>query len=295
MTIILGLTGKNGAGKTSTADCLKGRGFYYLSLSDIIRDELKKENLPETRENLIAKGNELRKKHGFGILAERTAHKLEKDRNYAIDSIRAKEEVEELQKLKGFKLIALIADEKTRFLRLKERKRIGDVKSLEEFIEAEKKELSGKKGKQNLEWCEKNADYLIDNNGTIMELQKLLDELLAKMPQNFDRPDWDSYFMAVAKVVSTRSNCVKRKVAAVIVRDKRIISTGYNGTPRNTRNCNEGGCARCNNFAESGTKLEECLCSHGEENAIVQAAYHGIALKDSTIYTTSAPASYAQK
>jgi dCMP deaminase len=71
-------------------------------------------------------------------------------------------------------------------------------------------------------------------------------------------------------------SCIKRKVAAIIVRDKRVISTGYNGTPRGVRNCNEGGCPRCNSLAAS-TKLDECLCSHGEENAIVQASYHGVA------------------
>src|SRR5438445_11951927 len=69
----------------------------------------------------------------------------------------------------------------------------------------------------------------------------------------------------------------------------RVIATGYNGTPRDARNCNEGGCPRCNSLAPSGTKLEECLCSHGEENAIVQASYHGVPLKDAIIYTTFAP------
>ena len=82
---------------------------------------------------------------------------------------------------------------------------------------------------------------------------------------------------------------MKRKVAAIIVRDKRVVSTGYNGTPRGTRNCNEGGCPRCNSLAPSGTALDECLCSHGEENAIVQASYHGVSLKDAIIYTTFAP------
>lgn len=103
------------------------------------------------------------------------------------------------------------------------------------------------------------------------------------------RPNWDEYFMEIAKVVSNRSNCSRRHVAAVIVKDKRIISTGYNGTPRGIKNCNEGGCPRCSSDAPSGTALEECICSHGEENAIVQAAYHGISIKDSTIYTTYSP------
>ena len=103
------------------------------------------------------------------------------------------------------------------------------------------------------------------------------------------RPSWDEYFMEIARVVALRSNCSRRHVAAVIVKDKRIISTGYNGTPRGIRNCDEGGCPRCASHAPSGTNLTECLCSHGEENAIVQAAYHGICVKDSTLYTTYSP------
>ncbi len=107
--------------------------------------------------------------------------------------------------------------------------------------------------------------------------------------QEHKRPDWDEYFMEIANVVALRSNCSRRHVAAVIVKDKRIISTGYNGTPRGIKNCCEGGCPRCSSEAPSGTGLTECLCSHGEENAIVQAAYHGIAVKDSTLYTTYSP------
>ena len=107
--------------------------------------------------------------------------------------------------------------------------------------------------------------------------------------KKFTRPDWDNYFMEIAEVAARRSNCCRRQVAAVIVKDERIISTGYNGTPRGIRNCFEGGCPRCASDAPSGQNLGECLCSHGEENAIVQAAYHGIAVKDSTMYTTFSP------
>ncbi len=103
------------------------------------------------------------------------------------------------------------------------------------------------------------------------------------------RPDWDHYFMDIAHVAAARSNCSRRQVAAVLVRDRRIISTGYNGTPRGIRNCCDGGCPRCNSDTPSGHDLSACLCSHAEENAIVQAAYHGIAVKGSTIYTTFSP------
>ena len=103
------------------------------------------------------------------------------------------------------------------------------------------------------------------------------------------RPDWDEYFMNIADVAASRSNCCRRHVAAVIVKDHRIISTGYNGTPRGITNCYEGGCERCNSDAPSGEKLDECICCHGEENAIVQAAYHGISVNQGILYTTFSP------
>ena len=109
------------------------------------------------------------------------------------------------------------------------------------------------------------------------------------MCQMHERPSWDEYFMNIAKVAATRGNCSRRQVAAVIVRDHRVISTGYNGTPRGVRNCCDGGCPRCSSNAPSGTALSECLCSHAEENAIVQAACYGIAVKGATLYTTFSP------
>jgi len=103
------------------------------------------------------------------------------------------------------------------------------------------------------------------------------------------RPDWDTYFMEIAQVTATRANCSRRKVAAVVVSENRIISTGYNGTPRGVTNCFEGGCARCAGHAPSGSSLEECICVHAEQNAICQAAYYGIRLAGATIYVTISP------
>ena len=105
----------------------------------------------------------------------------------------------------------------------------------------------------------------------------------------FDRPNWDMYFMSIAHVVKSRGNCVRRKVAAIIVKDRRVISTGYNGTPRGVQNCFEGGCARCASDTPSGEGLGECICSHAEENAITQAAYHGIAVREASLYCTLSP------
>ena len=103
------------------------------------------------------------------------------------------------------------------------------------------------------------------------------------------RPDWDTYFLEIARVVASRSNCTRRQVAAVIVKDQRIISTGYNGTPRGVTNCFEGGCPRAHSDAASGSELGNGICNHAEENAIIQAAYHGISVKDATLYCTLSP------
>jgi len=103
------------------------------------------------------------------------------------------------------------------------------------------------------------------------------------------RMSWDDYFMGIAIMVAGRGDCLKRRVAAILVRERRIIATGYNGTPRGTVNCGQGGCPRCASFVKSGTALGECLCSHGEENAITQAALHGISVNGATLYSTCSP------
>jgi len=105
------------------------------------------------------------------------------------------------------------------------------------------------------------------------------------------RKDWDHYFMDIAQVVAERANCSRRQIGSVIVCDKRIISTGYNGTPKGIQNCFDGGCKRCEQTTDktSGTNLDYCICSHAEENAIVQAAKNGVSTENCTIYTTHLP------
>jgi len=288
--IIIGVTGKYCSGKSTVCDYLKSKSFYYKSLSDALREILKKEGIPETRENLIVKGNELREKQGNSALAKMLIGNLKRDKNYVIDSLRNPDEIKAFQDLGNFHLWGIAAPEEKRFERILERKREGDPKSIEEFREFEARETASKnESAQQLGKCAEMAEHNIVNDGSVAELFEKVDSLLLQTPTEFKRPSWDEYFMNIAKEVAMRSNCIKRKVAAVIVKDKRIISTGYNGTPRGVKNCNEGGCKRCNSFSQGGTKLDECLCSHAEENAIVQSAYHGTPIKGSTIYTTYSP------
>jgi dCMP deaminase len=287
--MLIGLTGRNAAGKGEVAGYLRQKSFYYYSLSDVIRDEIRSRGDAPTRERLIVVGNELRQKYGANVLAERTLAKIEDDKHYIIDSIRNPAEVEAFRAAKHFKLIRVDSPAEVRFQRIVNRHRESDPKTWEEFTALENREAEGDDTSQNLVKVELMADCALINDAGLEKLYRQIDELLPKLLREVQRPSWDEYFMNIAKVVASRSNCIKRKVAAIIVKDKRVISTGYNGTPRGTRNCNEGGCPRCNNLAKSGTALDECLCSHGEENAIVQASYHGVSLKDAVIYSTFAP------
>lgn len=288
--MIIGVAGRNGAGKGEVVSFLESRSFYPCSLSDVLRERLRERGVEESRELMIEEGNGIRRDHGPGGLATLLCEKLPPDRNYVIDSIRHPAEVEVLRtRTDRFQLIWVEAEETRRFERLKARKRPGDPETLERLLELEARELgSDDPAAQQLLAVRDLADVELGNDGSLDELRAQLQSLLERSTF-FERPSWDEYFMSIARVVASRSNCMKRKVAAVITKDRRIISTGYNGTPRGVPNCNEGGCPRCNQFAEGGTKLDECLCSHGEENSITQAAYHGVSVKGGTLYTTFSP------
>ena len=103
------------------------------------------------------------------------------------------------------------------------------------------------------------------------------------------RPSWDSYFMQLAFVVAGRSTCLRRQVGAVMVKDKQILSTGYNGSPSGLLHCDEVGCLRQSLGVPSGERHEICRAVHAEQNALVQAAKHGVAISGADLYTTLQP------
>ncbi|MEG1584394.1 MAG: cytidine/deoxycytidylate deaminase family protein [Anaerovorax sp.] len=105
-----------------------------------------------------------------------------------------------------------------------------------------------------------------------------------------DRPSWDEYFMEVAEVTAQRSTCMRRQVGAVIVKDKHILATGYNGAPTGIKHCEDrGGCLRQKLNIPSGQRHELCMALHAEQNAIIQAATLGQSIKGGTIYVTNQP------
>ncbi|SHI50959.1 deoxycytidylate deaminase [Propionispora hippei] len=110
-----------------------------------------------------------------------------------------------------------------------------------------------------------------------------------------DRPSWDRYFMEMARVAATRSTCLRRQVGAAIVKDKRLLTTGYNGAPQGIRHCSETGCLRQAANIPSGERHELCRGTHAEQNAIVQAAFHGVEIEGATLYCTHQPCSVCTK
>jgi len=109
------------------------------------------------------------------------------------------------------------------------------------------------------------------------------------------RPGWDDYFMQLARLVGTRSTCVRHDIGSVLVKDKRILATGYNGAPRGMKHCLEVGCIRDKLKIASGTRAEICRAVHSEQNAIIQCALYGVPIEGSTIYVTHQPCTICTK
>lgn len=172
---LIGLTGTNGAGKGEVAAYLAKKSYAYFSLSDIIREKLEEEDAEANRDNLIRKGNELRRKGGPDILARLV---MERVRGKAvIDSIRNPREVEYLKKQAGFILLAIDAPPSLRFERVQKRGRNESAQTLDEFIQKEAEENGGDTDAQQLRTCMEMADRTISNDGTLEDLYRKLEEL----------------------------------------------------------------------------------------------------------------------
>jgi dCMP deaminase len=299
--MIIGVTGNYASGKDTVAEILQEMRFFHVSFSDTLRDELKKQKKTITRENLIAVGNQLRQKHGANVLATKALQKVKDGENHVFTSIRNPSEVSTLQERSDFILINVTSPDNLRLQRIKKRNREQDPQTLSALLEKEKQENSKDPNAQQLQTVAKMAKINLVNDGSIEVLQlkvkKLVKDWIYRLQD--PRPDWDHYFMNIADQVKMRCNCMSAKKAAIIVRDKMILSTGYNGSPKGIKHCSKGGCQRCTSrhlgTIKSGSYSEPCICCHSEENAIVQAAYNGTSTKDATIYTTFTPCTMCAK
>ena len=116
-----------------------------------------------------------------------------------------------------------------------------------------------------------------------------------KIKSQSKRPSWDEYFMKVALLVAERSTCLRRRVGAALVKDRQILATGYNGAPRGITHCDVAGCLREKLKVPSGQRHEICRGLHAEQNVILQAAWHGVSVRDSILYITNSPCSICAK
>ena len=107
--------------------------------------------------------------------------------------------------------------------------------------------------------------------------------------KSFNRPGWDEYFLEVAYLVSKRATCLRRRVGAVLVKDKKILATGYNGAPSGIRHCIDTDCLRDKLKIPSGERHELCRGLHAEQNVLLQAALYGVSTKNSALYVTNQP------
>lgn len=292
--MIFGITGYVGSGKDTVADYLvEKKNFIHISLSDILRQDLKRQKKAVTRENLQEIGKDIRKLCGEGILAERALLQIEPEKNYVISSIGTVGEVIALEKSGKFVLIFVDAPIKQRFERACKRNREKDARTFEDFKKLEQKESKGGGSFfREFENVKKMARIIINNNSSLEKLYEKIEKVWIdskKLPQ-FKRPSWDEYFMGIVDAVAQRATCDRGKTACVVVKDKRIIATGYVGSPIGLPHCDEEGHLMHKVLNTDGTVSQHCVRTlHAEQNAITQAAKYGISINGSTMYMKMEP------
>lgn len=293
--MIIGITGHYCAGKDEMAEYLEQKQFFHISLSEILREKIRAQKKKPTRDNLIKYGNELRRKQGHGIIARLAMQQMEPNKNYTITSIRNPTEVEVLKTRKDFILVKVEAPIKERFERMKarirEKNREDDIQTFEEFKQKEQQEQSENPESQQVHKCMEMADVTIINNRDLMTFYKKIDRFLNDWRPKLDkRIGWDEYFLELTEVVAKRATCDRGKSGAVIVKDKRVLSTGYVGAPTGLPHCDEVGHQMREVINEDGTKSRHCIrTTHAEQNAIAQAARYGISINGATLYCKMEP------
>lgn len=266
--MLIGISGSLCSGKNEVANYLGHLGFtrIYLgsetgilspsvSAEDLGLNEAESESRQKAKKDLVfSKIDEL--------LQYVTSRWMDK---FVLGGIPDVDTLNALAHRPFFLHIAVEAPITLRWRRMREK--TGSQVSLEDFVRQSDEHLY----EHGLAAVMSRAKLTVVNNCESLEMLYVKLGSLNLEDQSRLRPSWDTYFMHLANLASLRSNCMKRQVGCVLIRDKRVVATGYNGTPRGLVNCNEGGCPRCNSGNGSGAALGTCLCLHAEENALLEA------------------------
>ena len=176
--MILGVSGTNSSGKDTVAKYIEEKGFFHISLSDILRREMEKQNIEINRDNMIIFSNKFGLKHGAEILAKMALEQYQDKNKLVISSIRKSAEVDFLHSRPDFKLLFVDVPVKTRYVRMQKRAREDEnILSFEDFKILQEKEMNGTNS-QNLSYCQDLADYQIDNSGSLPDLFTKIDDIL---------------------------------------------------------------------------------------------------------------------
>ncbi|CCX09457.1 cytidine deaminase-like protein [Pyronema domesticum] len=289
--MLVGLCGGLCAGKRSVASFfVEVFDFHEIILdypSEVKSSEIPEETFPGASADVAAQPNQNVTK--FKSIQELMDYVTPRWRErFVLTGIRDRSVVDELSTRPFFLLMSIDAPVSVRWKRYVERrqKNSDPPHTLEEFLYASDSQMyhpiSGIAA-----ISDRATIKLINASSSLTVLHRALVYLNITDPERV-RPGWDAYFMQLASLAAKRSNCMKRRVGCVLVRQKRVLATGYNGAPRGLTNCNEGGCGRCNSGSAGGTGLSTCLCLHAEENALLEAGRERIG-NEAILYCDTCP------
>ncbi len=264
--MIIGIIKAEGDAERIIAHHLAKKGFHPYSLEEELREEAQRRKVKPTPENLVQLEKNLRERFGERILAERVRIKLRENRNYVLTSFCNSDEVAVFSSDPSFVLISVVGNTRT-----------------------EQRESNLAKEQVRRRW--RLAKIVLKNDGTVEELCRKVDKLIFELhKKHYRRPSWDEYFLGIVDAVAKRATCDRGRTAVILVKDKRILATGYVGSPMGLAHCDEIGHQMKKVIHEAGNISQHCVrTNHAEINAISLAARNGVSIDGATLYCKLEP------